>query len=195
MAHTAAGLVAHVKAQLGQIYWYGTFGQAPTLDLLEQKIKQYPKYYTPERVANAKKNQIGKPGARVFDCAGLVKSYWMMDTPTARPKYLAQYDKSASMLKACCTLKGKIAALPEEPGLLVFIGTAHVGVYIGSGRVVEARGFSHGVVETVLKERAWDAWGRLDWLEPEAKNAQEAQAMKSCPTCGVSICPTCGAKV
>jgi len=192
MAYTAAGLVAHVKAQLGQIYWYGTFGQAPTLDLLEQKIKQYPKYYTPERIANAKKNQVGKPGTRVFDCAGLVKSYWMMDTPTAKPKYLAQYDKSAAMLKSCCAVQGKIAALPEEPGLLLFIDGTHVGVYIGNGRVIEARGFSHGVVETKVKERPWDAWGRLDWLEAEAKNAQ---AKKTCPTCGVSICPTCGAKV
>ena len=42
MAYTAAGLVAHARAQLGQFYWYGTFGQAPTLDLLEQKRKQYP---------------------------------------------------------------------------------------------------------------------------------------------------------
>jgi len=178
-AKTPAGLVAHAKAQLGQIYWYGTFGQAPTLDLLEQKRRQYPQYYTQARVENARKFQVGKPGARVFDCAGLVKSYWMMDSPTAKPKYLAQYDKSAAMLKACCAVKGSIAAMPEEPGLLVFIDGTHVGVYIGGGRVIEARGFSHGVVETNRKERAWDAWGRLDWLE-------EGKA---------SLCPTCGQKI
>jgi len=175
---TAAGLVAHAKAQLGQIYWYGAFGQAPTLDLLEQKRKQYPQYYTQARVDYAKKYQVGKPGARVFDCAGLVKSYWMMDSPTAKPKYLVQYDKSAAMLKSCCAVRGKIAALPEEPGLLVFIGGTHVGVYIGGGRVVEARGYSHGVVETKLNERAWDAWGRLDWLE---------ESQKICPACGQKI--------
>ncbi|MCL2299625.1 MAG: C40 family peptidase [Firmicutes bacterium] len=177
MAYTAAGLAAHARAQLGQIYWYGTFGQAPTSELLEEKRKQYPAYYTQARVANCK-TQIGKPGARVFDCAGLVKSYWMMETPTSKPKYLARYDKSASGLKAACGEKGKIAALPEEPGLLVFIDGTHVGVYIGNGRVIEARGFSHGVVETRLKERAWDSWGRLSWLEKESK-----------------LCPACGQKI
>ena len=175
---TAKGLVAHAKAQLGQFYWYGTFGQAPTLDLLEEKRKQYPQYYTSERIANAK-TQI-KAGARVFDCAGLVKSYWMMDSPTAKPKYLAQYDKSAAALKTCCAVKGKIAAIPEEPGLLVFIGGTHVGVYIGGGRVMEARGFSCGVVETRLKDRAWDTWGRLDWLEGD-------DPAKTCPVCGQKI--------
>ena len=180
MAYTAAGLVAHAKAQQGQIYWYGTFGQAPTLALLEGKRKQYPAHYTAERLAYAKKYHAGRPGARVFDCAGLVKSYWMMDSPTAKPKYLAQYDKSAAMLKAECGQTGKIASLPEEPGLLVFIGGTHVGVYIGGGRVMEARGFSHGVVETRLKDRAWDAWGRLKWLETGNT---------------VNICPACGQKI
>jgi len=177
MAYTAAGLVAHAKAQLGQIYWYGTFGQAPTLDLLEQKRKQYPSYYTAARVANCKL-QIGRPGARTFDCAGLVKSYWMMDSPTAKPKYIAKYDKSAAMFKGECNEKGKIATLPEEPGLLVFIGGTHVGVYIGGGRVVEAQGFSTGVVETRLKDRAWDSWGRLSWLEAGPPGT------RTCPTCG-----------
>jgi len=179
MAHTAAGLVAHAKAQLGQIYWYGTFGQAPSLGLLEVKCKQYPAHYSAERMAYAKKYHVGRLGARTFDCAGLVKSYWMMDGPAAQPKYLPQYDMSAAMLKGQCGQTGKIATLPEEPGLLVFIGGTHVGVYIGGGRVAEARGFSHGVVETKLKDRAWDAWGRLKWLEGETQ--------KVCPACGQKI--------
>ena len=83
------------------------------------------------------------------------------------------------MLKAECGDKGKIATLPEEPGLLVFIAGTHVGVYIGNGRVVEARGYSHGVVETKLKERGWDSWGRLRWLEEEQ----------------AAICPVCGQKI
>ena len=177
MTHTAQGLVSHARAQLGQYYWYGTFGQAPALALLDQKRKQYPQYYTQARYDNAKKNQAGKSGKRVYDCAGLVKSYWMQETPAAKPKYLVQYDKSAAGLKSCCSVKGKIASMPEEPGLLVFIGSTHVGVYAGNGRVVEAQGFSTGVVETKLKDRAWDTWGRLDWLEAE-------DAQKICPACG-----------
>lgn len=174
MAKTAAGLVAHCKAQLGQIYWYGTFGQPPTLDLLLQKHKQYPKYMTAARVAYAKQRHVGKPSARVYDCAGLIKSYFWCDTPTAKPQYNAAQDKSAQGLKGCCAKKGKIATMPEEPGLLVFIGTTHVGVYAGQGRVIEARGFDYGVVETALKSRGWDTWGRLDWLEKPAEQSPGA---------------------
>jgi len=185
MAKTAAGLLAHCKAQLGQIYWYGTFGQMPTLALLDQKRKQYPNQMTAERYDYAKKNHAGKKGKRVFDCAGLIKSYWMMETPDSNPKYLAAYDKSANMLKACCGAKGAIGTMPEEPGLLVFL-PGHVGIYAGKGKVYEARGFAYGVVETALKSRPWTEWGRLSWLEeetPEKKDkAKENNSKEDC-TC------------
>ena len=172
MAKTAPGLAAHAKTQLGQLYWYGTFGQKPSLDLLDQKRRQYPNQMTAARYDYARKNHVGKP-KRVFDCAGLVKSYWMMDGPEATPKYIVAYDKSAAGLKTACSVTGKIAALPEEPGLLVFIGTSHVGVYLGGSKVAEARGFDHGVVETQLRDRPWDAWGRQGWLDKETKEQKE----------------------
>jgi len=184
MTKTAKGLLAHCKAQLGQIYWYGTFGQVPTLTLLDQKRKQYPNQMTAERYDYAKKNHAGKKGKRVFDCAGLIKSYWMMETPDSNPKYLAAYDKSANMLKACCGAKGAIGAMPEEPGLLVFL-PGHVGIYAGKGRVYEARGFAYGVVETALRARPWTEWGRLSWLEEETtqENKKEENNSKGDCTC------------
>ncbi|MDR0531896.1 MAG: C40 family peptidase [Oscillospiraceae bacterium] len=179
MAKTAAGLLAHCKAQLGQLYWYGTFGQAPTLNLLNQKRAQYPERITAARYDYAKKHHVGLPNTRVFDCAGLIKSYWMMDSPTAKPKYIAAYDKSANGLKACCALKGPISKLPEQPGLLVFMD-GHVGIYIGGGKVVEARGFDYGVVETNLKARPWLEWGALSWLENEPKTEKEETCKCDC---------------
>jgi len=186
MAKTARGLAAHAKAQLGQLYWYGTFGNKPTQDLLDQKRKQYPNQMTAARYDYAKKNHVGK-AKRVFDCAGLVKSYWMMDGPDSSPKYLAAYDKSAAGLKAACPETGKIAggnsaALPEEPGLLLFGGKSHGGVYLGGDKVKEARGFDYGVVETKRKDRPWDAWGRLGWLEKE-QTEEESFCQCQCSCC------------
>ena len=178
MEKTAKGLLAHCKAQLGQIYWYGTFGQEPTLDLLSYKRRQYPNQMTAERYDYAKKHHVGKKGKRVFDCAGLIKSYWMMDAPTSKPGYIAAYDKSANMLKACCHERGPVGSMPEEPGLLVFL-PGHVGIYAGKGKVIEARGFAYGVVETRLDARPWTEWGRLAWLEEEkAEKAGETNGTK-----------------
>jgi len=162
MNKTPAGLVAHARAQINLPYWYGTYGQRPTADLVDYKRRQYPEQWSAARVAHAKANQLNAP--RVYDCAGLVKSYWMQADPYTAAKYIQKYDKSAAGLKACCKTRGPIASIPAEPGLLVFIGTRHVGIYDGKGRVIEARGFEHGVVERPLSSGGWDTWGRLDWL-------------------------------
>lgn len=47
----------------------------------------------------------------------------------------------------------------------------HVGVYIGNGKVVEARGHDYGVVETNLVDRGWTQWGKCPYIEynPETK--------------------------
>ena len=161
-AKTGTGLVAHARAQLGLPYLYGDFGRVCTPEIIMQKHRQYPKMTSAERAQRALKTHVGK---RCYDCAGLIKSYWMQDSPTAPPRYIERYDKSAAGLKDCCRAKGPISTIPREPGILVFIGTHHVGVYDGRGNVIEARGFEYGVVERPLSAGKWDAWGRLDWLE------------------------------
>ncbi|MCL2508143.1 MAG: C40 family peptidase [Oscillospiraceae bacterium] len=162
MSKTAQGLVDHARTQMGLPYWWGTFGQVATLDLLNQKAKQYPEQYSAARQATAKAKHMGK---RVYDCAGLVKSYWMQENPTATAKYIEKYDKNVGGLRDSSSVKGDITNIPETPGTLVFRKREHVGIYIGGGRVVEAKGFDHGVVETALKSGGWDTWGKLDWLE------------------------------
>ncbi|MDR2687348.1 MAG: C40 family peptidase [Oscillospiraceae bacterium] len=168
---TAAGLVAHAAAQEGMAYWYGTFGQAPTQALLDEKRKQYPSMYAAANY-NLAKAHVGAKGKRVYDCAGLVKSYWMQPSPTAPPVYRAAYDLSAHGLYQVCAQRGAIAGLPETPGALVFIYEAkrgamgHVGVCLGGGQVVDAANFTKGVKKDALKIRGWTHWGLLPeaWL-------------------------------
>lgn len=47
----------------------------------------------------------------------------------------------------------------------MFFILGHVGVYIGNGKVIEARGHKYGVVETNLVGRGWKQWGKLDWID------------------------------
>ena len=144
---TNIGLVEYAKAQLGLPYWYGTYGQTATEALLKYKKTQYPKYYT----ANDFISQYGK---RVHDCIGLIKGYLWSDTPTSISKYNPKQDVSADGMLSICKEKGKISTIPELPGVLVFMDQ-HIGVYIGNGYVIEARGHAFGVVKTKLSSRPW----------------------------------------
>ena len=144
---TNTGLVAYATAQIGNPYWYGTFGQVATEALLKSKMAQYPGQFGGSRPATARAKHIGK---RVHDCCGLIKGYLWCDTPTSAPKYTAAQDVNVGGLKQRCNSKGAIKTLPDLIGVLLFRGTSHVGVYIGDGWVIEAKGFDHGVVLSLI---------------------------------------------
>lgn len=158
---TSNGLVEYAKAQLGLPYWYGTYGQTSTADLYAYKRKQYPAYY---KSWNDFPTQYGK---RVHDCVGLIKGYLWSDTPTSKPKYNSSQDVSANGMLSRCAEKGAISTMPDVPGVLVFM-SGHVGVYIGNGEVIEARGHEYGVVKTKLKSRPWVNWGKCPWISYQA---------------------------
>lgn len=154
---TAAGLVEYAAAQLGLPYWYGTYGREGTEALYLAKKKQYPKYYS----ASDFPSQYGK---RVHDCVGLVKGYLWSDTPKSNPRYTRAQDVSANGMLNSCKVKGKIATLPEVPGTLVF-KSGHVGVYIGNGGVIEAKGHAYGVIKSRLSATRWVNWGYCPWID------------------------------
>lgn len=157
---TAKGLVEYCQAQLGKPYWWGTFGQTATKQLLDAKRKQYPNYYK----ANDFESQIGE---RVHDCVGLIKGYMWSDTPTSKPVYKSNGfpDVSADTLYNMCERKGtSLGSLPEVAGVAVFM-KGHVGIYIGNGEVIEARGHAYGVVNTKLARRPWKRWAYIEGVK------------------------------
>lgn len=163
---TAAELVKYVKHYMGHPYWYGCFGQISSFSLYTNKKRQYPTQYQ----WNCPESQLNK---RVFDCVGLIKAYLWSDKINSNPKYNASQDVSANGMRDKCKTGGSISTLPELPGALVF-SPGHVGVYIGGGYVVEARGHKYGVVKTKLKERGFTSWGLCPWIEyPEYKPSKK----------------------
>lgn len=158
---TNVGLVEYCHAQLGRPYWYGTFGQKASQTLLEAKRKQYPKYYTAS-------NFNSQTGQKVHDCIGLIKGYmWTKDADDMKPVYCSNgfNDYSANMFRNHCKRKSSFfAQMPEVPGLAVFMN-GHVGVYVGGGKVIEARGHAYGVVMTDLSKRPWTHWAYIDEIE------------------------------
>lgn len=101
-------------------------------------------------------------GRRCWDCSGLIA--WAF----------AQYGESIyhgsdTQYRQYCSAKGALKngaradGLPLRPGTAVFLcrdgNMHHVGVYIGGGRVVEAKSTLCGVVESDIG--CWDNWGEL----------------------------------
>jgi len=69
-------------------------------------------------------------------------------------------DDTANGLYNGCTQKGGIGNIPDTPGVIVW-KKGHIGVYLGSGQVIESRGKDYGVVITKLKSRDFTNWGKL----------------------------------
>lgn len=134
------------------------FGTVATKSLYEQKKKQYPSQYTAS-------DFLTQLGLRVHDCVGLIKGY-LWRNELGEILYDPLQDKDVSGMLANCGEIGDIKNIPETQGLLVFM-KGHVGVYIGNGEVIEARGHKYGVVKTKLKDRPWDTYGKLRWIKYE----------------------------
>lgn len=165
MTKTNWGLVGYAKSALGLPYWLGTFGQTASEELWQLKHAQYPGTYTDASKPSYQK-QYGKA---VHDCNGLIKGYFWKDTLDAPYKYESNglADINEAQMYAMCRERGKISAMPDIPGLLVFLLSGgvpyHVGVYIGGGEVIEARGHDYGVIKSQIN--VWQEWGKFPLLE------------------------------
>lgn len=140
--------IKFVYSQVGNYYWYGTFGQKASVSLYNDRKAAYPNQYK----ASDYKDQIADPKP-CFDCAGLVKSMWVY------PKYNASDDLGATGIYGKCKVKGPLDYLTLKPGQLVFKGNektkTHVGIYIGDDKVVEAKGHAYGVIVSSLSTNNW----------------------------------------
>lgn len=172
---TASGLIAYCKAQIGRPYWMGTFGQTAAAWLYQSNKARLPKYYTAADFPR-------QYGQRVHDCIGLIKGYIWSDGPDSAPQYLSgtlKQDLDADGMYNRCSPHGQIHSMPETPGVLVFILSGgkmvHVGVYIGGGQVIEARGHAYGVVQTALKGRGWTHWGVCPYITYDSANGAESE--------------------
>ena len=170
---TTAGLLTYAKAQLGKPYWYGTFGNIADQDLLDAKKYQYPSHYPDSDDFTVDFSK------RVHDCVGLVKGYRWSMTPSSTPVYNSSEDVDCTGMFYQCVgnsvgpIAGDTMGIPI--GALLFVGSympngsyrsTHVGIFSGTGKVIEARGREHGVVESNLSDRPlFTHWGIPSWLQ------------------------------
>ncbi len=154
MEKTNLGLVEFAKKarDMKAGYVYGTFGQILTPSLLDYKRKQYP-YQVERYIDFIKQHYLNKV---TYDCVGLIKGY-LWTNQNGSIVYDASTDVSADGMFNKAAVKGDIKTIPEVPGICVR-RPGHIGVYIGNGKVIEAKGTTSGVVETELKKFPWTHW-------------------------------------
>ena len=105
-------------------------------------------------------------GKHVADCSGLFT--WAF-------KKLGgyMYHGSDTMFRKYTTVKGELSKGNRTDGQWLKPGTAvftwkekekkygHVGLYVGDGKVIEAKGTKEGVVKSNVSETRWTHWGEL----------------------------------
>ena len=180
MNKTGAGLAKwaeDIYAGGRHVYWYGTYCNPCTKSLLNGKTRQYSKHYTDNRRATYEKHI--EQGKTCTDCVGLIKGYYWELDGVVKSKRNGLPDKNSSGMWAAAKIKGQVSnGMPEIPGALVWTsGKGHVGVYVGNGMVVEARGFSYGVQRNDAKKRKFTHWGLCPYITYTA--AEEALALEA----------------
>lgn len=140
-------------------YIWGKYGQVWTE--AEQKRS------TRDMTVRYGKKWIGK---RVCDCSGLIRYAYTQNGLEINHSSQAQWESH-------CSRKGKLENGFRTDGEKLKIGTAmfqetvgkpghmhHVGVYAGSGRVIEAMGTINGVTHSNTGD-GWTHWGELKQVD------------------------------
>lgn len=153
------------------VYMLGCFGAPVTDKLIAGKSKQIPAWYTPTKQSQLRK-LIGK-GYFAFDCVNLLKGILWGWTGDANATYGGAKYKSNGvpdtnadgMIKLCNDVSNDFSRI--DVGEAVWM-PGHIGVYIGSGKVVECTPKWYNKVQiTNLSARGWSKHGKLPYIKYE----------------------------
>lgn len=165
-------------------YIFGQSGTQWTQKDQDQKIQYMVKNFGEnwKKNADAKQNKYynsallgGKwVGHRVADCSGLF--VWAY-----RQCGLSIAHISTTIYTQYCGKKGKLTTELKAtllPGTAVFTGDTesnhpHVGLYVGSNKVIEAAGVDAGVCTSNLTATKWKWYGQLKDVSYSSENAPE----------------------
>lgn len=134
MAKTASGLVEFAKDKLGTPYVYGAKCQVVTMAQFNLWRKMYPNMIPA--------SDVKKVGKFCTDCSGLISGYTGIIL-------------GSSQFKSTATKCIPISRISEAvPGCALW-RSGHIGVYIGNGLCIEAKGSAYGTVQSVVANRTF----------------------------------------
>ena len=134
-----------VLSKKGSGYAFGSSGQRLTKKLYEELRRKYGKNFN-----NNTKKWLYK---EVYDSAGLVKKAF------EQAGIKLPHGATSSWKNGDWKEKGDIKHMPSNQVCVLYRrgkdGMVHTGIYLGNGKVIEAKGADYGVVETSLKDGHW----------------------------------------
>ena len=161
MGEKVKEFLTYLESHIGDAYVWGAQGERVDnrADLEKWvRCKETSRREADRALAYIKK--ATKTPLYAFDCSGLIV-HWLRDI-----KGLIDGDTSAQGLYRQCKQQGKLDAWQMQPGDLVFRYSfakgkmGHVGVYVGGGMVIEAKGRDYGVANLHLSFGGWTHQGR-----------------------------------
>ena len=143
-------IITFLKSKLGTGCTNGSKVQPLTPDLINKLKNNYPVF----------KERNGKDS---FDCSGLAMN--ALREAGINIHRNAQYTWAEDLKQ-----RGDIKDMPKNKLCLVFKKKgndemARIGIYIGNGKVIEAKSADYGIVETDLIGGNWSNWGIPAGLE------------------------------
>lgn len=147
---TGQGLANFAISKKGTPYVYGAKGSYGvfTSSRLNSLTKLYPSTFTSTYINKAKK-YVGKV---CTDCSGLISWY--------TGKIIG-----SSQMYSTASKRIPISKLNEVPIGAVLWKSGHVGVYIGNGKCVEAKGINYGTIESKVSATAWKYALLFDYID------------------------------
>lgn len=159
---TGKGLADFAISKLGTPYVYGAKGANGTFTQakLDMLVGMYPDVFTDTYIKKAKKF-VGKV---CCDCSGLISWY------TGKVLGSSQLCHSAKEKKEIN--KNDLSDIPVGS---VLWKSGHVGVYVGDGYCVEARGIDYGCVKTKVKDRTFTHYLLFDYIDYSTEELLQAR--------------------
>ena len=144
------------------VYAYGFTGQTLTGKNIKSKAKQYPSWYSQDRINRLYKS-IGING---YDCSGLIKAIFKNMNETIP-------DLNADMIfKMYC----EPAAEPKK-GMLIH-KSGHIGILIDSDYVIEASSSKGSVIISKRSEKLWTEFGTFKLLNQESNGSNNENLLE-----------------
>lgn len=150
MALHGRDLALYARSKVGTPYFYGMKMEYLTEQKMASMHKSYPSTVTAAYMALARaKKQVGKYNT---DCSGLISAY------TGKLLGSAQlYSQAYARLP--------ISEWEKFATGVVLWKKGHVGVYLGGGKVAEAKGINYGTIISDIKATKWEYGLTFSWMD------------------------------